>query len=153
MIDEAPDDQYWMRQALQWAHHAASQGEVPVGALVIKDSNLLAAGWNQPISACDPTAHAEIMVLRQAAQQLGNYRLLDTTLYVTLEPCAMCAGALIQARVKRVVYGAGDSRNGACGSVFEVLRNPQLNHQAQVTGGVLAADCAEVLRRFFRARR
>ena len=151
-------DQYWMRQALQLAHHAAVHQEVPVGALLIDPQRplglqLLAQGWNQPITACDPTAHAEIIALRLAAQRVGNYRLLGSTLYVTLEPCAMCAGALVQARVARVVYGAGDSRNGACGSVFDVLRSPTLNHQAQITAGVLAADCAELLRRFFRARR
>lgn len=151
-------DQYWMRLALQLAHHAAVHQEVPVGALLIAPQRpvgrqLLAQGWNQPISNCDPTAHAEIVTLRQAARAGGNYRLMGSTLYVTLEPCAMCAGALVQARVARVVYGAGDSRNGACGSVFDVLRNPGLNHQAQITSGVLAAECAELLRRFFRARR
>jgi tRNA(adenine34) deaminase len=147
------DDAYWMARALTLAQRAFEVGEVPVGAVLIKNGVLVSAGYNQPISACDPSAHAEIIALRKAAQKLSNYRLPGTTLYVTLEPCAMCAGALIQARVERVVFGAGDSRNGACGSVFNVLQSDRLNHQAEVMGGVLAEDCADLLRVFFRRKR
>ena len=142
-----------MQRALALARQAAAQEEVPVGAVLVRDGVVLGEGANRPIGACDPTAHAEILALRAAAERAGNYRLPGSTLYVTLEPCAMCAGALVQARVARVVYGAGDSRNGACGSVFDVLRSPTLNHRAEITGGVLAEDCAGLLRDFFRARR
>ncbi len=142
-----------MHRALGLARLAGQAGEVPIGALLVRTGTVLGEGWNQPIAASDPTAHAEVVALRQAARLVGNYRLPGSTLYVTLEPCAMCAGALIQARVARVVFGAGDSRHGACGSVFDVLRNPTLNHRAEVLGGVLAEDCAELLREFFRARR
>lgn len=148
-----PSDHYWMARALMQARRAAELGEVPVGAVLVRAGEALAEGWNQPISACDPTAHAEIVALRQAARRAGNYRLPGCVLYVTLEPCAMCAGALLQARVARLVFGAGDSRHGACGSVFDLLRQPALNHRAEVCGGVLAADCAEMLRVFFRQRR
>ena len=155
--DAAPSrfvsDQDWMARALSLAQRAAELGEVPVGALLVRGQTCLAEGWNQPISARDPTAHAEIMALRTAARRAGNYRLPGSTLYVTLEPCAMCAGAIIQARVQRIVYGAGDSRNGACGTVFNVLQNPALNHRAEITAGVLADECAGLLRGFFRARR
>lgn len=146
-------DRHWMQRALALARRAEQAGEVPIGALLIRAGTVLGEGCNRPISSCDPTAHAEVIALRQAARLVGNYRLPGSTLYVTLEPCALCAGALVQARVARVVFGAGDSRNGACGSVFDVLRNPALNHQAEVTGGVLAGDCAELLRGFFRDRR
>lgn len=144
---------YWMARALTLASRAAELGEVPVGAVLVKNDEIFGQGYNQPISANDPTAHAEVISLRQAALKVGNYRLPDTTLYVTLEPCAMCAGAILQARVAKVVYGAGDSRNGACGSVFNVLQNETLNHHADVQGGVLAIECAALLRDFFRARR
>lgn len=146
-------DCQWMARALTLAQRAAELGEVPVGAVLVRAGEMLGEGWNQPISACDPTAHAEIVALRQAAGRVGNYRLPGSVLYVTLEPCAMCAGALLQARVARVVFGAGDSRNGACGSVFDVLRQPGLNHRADVCAGVLASDCADLLRGFFRRRR
>jgi tRNA(adenine34) deaminase len=142
-----------MQKALALAQQAAEHGEVPVGALVVMDNRIIGAGYNRSISACDPTAHAEVMALRQAATHLGNYRLIDTTLYVTLEPCPMCAGALIHARVGRVVFGASDPRSGAAGSVFNILQSEVLNHRAEVTGGVLADECSALLRDFFRARR
>ena len=142
-----------MGRALALAQRGAELGEVPVGAVLVRAGEVVGEGWNQPISACDPTAHAEIVALRQAATRIGNYRLPACVLYVTLEPCAMCAGALLQARVARVVYGAGDSRNGACGSVFDVLRQPGLNHRADVQSGMLGDECARLLRSFFRQRR
>lgn len=148
-----PRDIFWMRRALTLADRAEAAGEVPVGAVLVRDDELLAEGWNQPISAHDPTAHAEIVALRAAALKVGNYRLAQTTLYVTLEPCPMCAGALVHARIARVVYGAPDPRTGAAGSVFNLLESPLLNHRAQITGGVLAEDCGERLRGFFSARR
>jgi len=146
-------DEYWMRRALQLAQYAQSKGEVPVGALLIKDNILIAEGWNQPISSNDPTAHAEIVALREAARRLGNYRLVDTELYVTLEPCIMCTGALMHARVKRLVYGAKDPKGGADLSVFQLLRDDRFNHRIQVTDGVLAGECGQILTRFFQARR
>jgi tRNA(adenine34) deaminase len=146
-------DEYWMRKALQLATHAESLGEVPVGAVLVKDNQLVAEGWNQPISSNDPSAHAEMVVLRKAGQRLENYRLVDTVLYVTLEPCVMCAGALIHARVKRVVYGASDPKAGADESVFKILRDDRFNHRIEVTGGILAEECGQVLSRFFQAKR
>lgn len=136
------------------AQRAATEGEVPVGAILVLDNAVIGEGWNRPIGAHDPTAHAEIQALRDAGQRLGNYRLPGTTLYVTLEPCVMCAGAIIHARVDRVIYGAPDPKAGACGSVFELLpSNSRFNHRTDCRGGVLAEDCAEILRAFFRARR
>lgn len=149
----APEDIVWMRQALALAKRAVAEGEVPVGAVVVKDGVAIGEGWNRPIAAHDPTAHAEIQALRAAAARIGNYRLVDTTLYVTLEPCAMCAGAMVHARVRRVVYAAPDPRTGAAGSVFNLLQAPRLNHQAEVCGGVLAEESAALLREFFQARR
>ena len=146
-------DSHWMRRALRLAERAAAAGEVPVGAVLVRGSECIGEGWNRPIGACDPTAHAEMVALRAAAAHVGNYRLVDSTLYVTLEPCSMCAGAMVHARVARVVYGAADPRSGSAGSVFDVLRSTVLNHQAEVTGGVLAEECARLLREFFRARR
>ena len=146
-------DKYWMRRALVLAQCAATAGEVPVGAVLVLDNETLGEGWNRPISACDPTAHAEIVALRAAAARLGNYRLVNSTLYVTLEPCAMCAGAMIQARVGRVVFGAHDPRAGAAGSVFNVLQSERLNHRAVLESGILAEDCGVLLRDFFRVRR
>lgn len=146
-------DRYWMAQALDLAQQASAAGEVPVGAVLVRGEALIGAGWNQPIGACDPTAHAEVLALRAAAARVGNYRLVDSTLYVTLEPCPMCAGALVQARVARVVFGAVDPRAGAAGTVFNVLQSARLNHRAEVTGGVLAEGCGTLLRDFFRARR
>jgi tRNA(adenine34) deaminase len=142
-----------MSQALLLAQQAAEAGEVPVGALIVMDDRLIGSGYNRSIGACDPTAHAEILALRQAATHLGNYRLVDTTLYVTLEPCPMCAGALIHARVGRVVFGAKDPRSGAAGSVFNILQSDALNHRAEVTDGVMTDECSTLLRDFFRARR
>jgi tRNA(adenine34) deaminase len=152
----APNDErdsYWMRQALALARRAAATGEVPVGAVLVVGDEALSEGWNQPIGACDPTAHAEIVALRAAAARLGNYRLPGGTLYVTLEPCPMCAGALVHARVARVVFGASDPRAGAAGTVFDLLQAAALNHRAEVTGGLLAEECGMLLREFFRARR
>lgn len=147
------DDQYWMAQALECARQAELQGEVPIGAVLIKDSQLIASAWNQTITATDPSAHAEVVVLRQAAKAIGNYRLLDTTLYVTLEPCAMCAGALIQARIDRLVFGAFDPRAGAVQTVFQILDEKQLNHQVAWQGGVLQQECSKQLKAFFASKR
>jgi tRNA(adenine34) deaminase len=146
-------DEDWMRYALQLAQRAALQGEVPVGAVLVQDNQVLGEGWNQPISLNDPSAHAEMLAMRAAGQAAANYRLPNTTLYVTLEPCSMCAGAMIHARIARVVFGAYDPKTGAAGSLFSVLNDPRHNHQVQISGGVLAEECAEVLRAFFRERR
>ncbi len=149
-----PDaDRRWMGHALRQAESAGARGEVPVGAVLVRDGRLVGAGRNHPVAACDPSAHAEIAALRQAGARLGNYRLPDTTLYVTLEPCAMCAGAIVQARVARVVFGAADPKAGAAGSVFDVLVSGRLNHRPQCQGGVLAERCGQLLQSFFRARR
>ncbi|MBL8258964.1 MAG: tRNA adenosine(34) deaminase TadA [Candidatus Competibacteraceae bacterium] len=146
-------DRRWMRAALELARLAERAGEVPVGAVLVRDGQALGEGWNRPIGACDPTAHAEVVALRAAAARAGNYRLPGSVLYVTLEPCPMCAGAIVQARVARLVYGAADPRAGAAGSVFNLLQAPALNHQAEFRGGVLAEECAGLLQAFFRARR
>lgn len=146
-------DDDWMQRALDEARAAAAAGEVPVGAVVVKDGALLASGRNTPIAQHDPSGHAEINALRAAARTLGNYRLDDCTLYVTLEPCAMCAGAMLHARLARVVFGAADPKTGAAGSVVDLFAQPRLNHQTTVQGGVCAAACAEPLQQFFRARR
>jgi tRNA(adenine34) deaminase len=146
-------DYKWMREALSLARQAEAAGEVPVGAVLVKDGALVGSGWNQPIGAHDPTAHAEVMAMRAAAQKLGNYRLIGTTLYVTLEPCAMCAGALVHARVARLVYGATDPKTGAAGSVFDLVRTDKLNHRLEVEGGVLAEECGGLLRDFFSRKR
>lgn len=143
----------WMRCALELARKAALMGEVPVGALLVKDNELVAEGWNQPIQQCDPTAHAEIIVLRKAAKQMNNYRLPNTTLYTTLEPCAMCAGAIIHARVQRLVFGAYDNRAGAAGSVLNLFDTPELNHRVVYEGGILTLESVKLLQTFFRARR
>lgn len=146
-------DIYYMRRALELARRAEAAGEVPIGALVVLEGEAIGEGCNQPIGANDPTAHAEIVALRAAAARCGNYRLSGATLYVTLEPCAMCAGAIVQARLARVVYGAADPKAGAAGSVFQLLDSPALNHRAAIAGGVLAEECGEMLKRFFQARR
>jgi tRNA(adenine34) deaminase len=147
-------DESLMRRALELAHAAARDGEVPVGAVLTgPDGAILAEAANSPIRANDPTAHAEIVVLREAGRRVGNYRLPGTTLYVTLEPCAMCAGALVHARVSRLVFAAADPKAGACGSVFDVVRSERLNHRVEVTPGVLRRDSAELLKAFFLARR
>jgi tRNA(adenine34) deaminase len=143
-----------MEQALACAREAESAGEVPVGAVIVAATGaVLARAANAPIARHDPTAHAEMLALRAAGQVLGNYRLPGCALYVTLEPCAMCVGALVHARIARIVYGAPDPKTGACGSVFDLAASPRLNHRIEVTGNVLADDCAALLRRFFAARR
>jgi tRNA(adenine34) deaminase len=152
MTPEAHDAAY-MHRALELARHAEEAGEVPVGALVVLNDEIIGEGWNQPIVAHDPTAHAEIVALRAAAARVRNYRLSDAVLYVTLEPCAMCAGAMVHARIARVVYGAADPKSGAAGSVFNLLETSTLNHRAQVIRGVLAEECGKMLRTFFAARR
>ena len=146
-------DQQWMRRALELAARGAQSGEVPVGAMLVRDGAALAAGWNRPIGGCDPSAHAEIEVLRRAAAELGNYRLPGSTLYVTLEPCVMCVGALLHARVERLVYGAAEPKTGAVCSAFELLNSPRHNHRVVVTGGVLEAECRAQLQSFFARRR
>ena len=143
-----------MREALVLAQRATGEGEVPVGAVLVRDGAVIGTGWNRPIASHDPTAHAEICALRDAAQRVGNYRLPGTTLYVTLEPCPMCAGAIVHARVERVVFGASDPRSGAAGSVFDLLpSDARFNHRTLCDGGVLAQECGDLLRAFFRARR
>lgn len=152
-VSPSEEDEYWMRHALGLAQRAEEEDEVPVGACIIKHGELIAEGWNRPIGDTDPTAHAEIMAMRAAAKTLNNYRLLDTTLYVTLEPCPMCAGAIIHARIKRVVFAAADPRAGAAGSVVDLFSNPAFNHRVDALGGVAAAESAERLQAFFRRRR
>lgn len=147
------NDEDWMQYALSLAKKAEQQDEVPVGAILVMDDECIAEGWNKPISSNDPTAHAEIMILRAASEQLQNYRLPGTTLYVTLEPCMMCVGALIHARVARVVYGATDPKAGAAGSVFELLGTDKLNHKIEITRGVMKDECASLLTSFFQRRR
>lgn len=142
-----------MEGALDEARAAAAAGEVPIGAVVVTGGEIVARGQNRVLRDVDPTAHAEIIAMRAAAQAIGNYRLIDCELFVTLEPCAMCAGAMIHARLGRVVYGAADPKAGAAGSVLQVLNHPRLNHQMRVTAGVLAEDCGALLRDFFRERR
>jgi tRNA(adenine34) deaminase len=152
MIDLAQDE-HCMREALALAREAAAAGEVPVGAVVVKDAKVIGRGFNAPISSRDPSAHAEIRALRQAAQALGNYRLAGCSLYVTLEPCAMCAGAIMHARIERAVFGASDPKTGACGSIVNLFAEPRLNHHTEVAGGVLAAETGRLLSDFFAARR
>jgi tRNA(adenine34) deaminase len=142
-----------MRHALKLAHRAQELGEVPVGAVVVRGEEVVAEGWNQPIAAHDPSAHAEMVAMREAAAAARNYRLGGLTLYVTLEPCVMCAGAIIHARIARVVFGAADPRAGAVHSLYDVISQPRLNHRPQWTGGVLAEECGALLQEFFRARR
>ncbi len=146
-------DEYWMRQALSLAQRAQEEGEVPVGALLVLDNQVIGEGWNRPIGRHDPTAHAEIMALRQGGAVLQNYRLLNATLYVTLEPCVMCAGAMVHSRIRRLVYGAADEKTGAVGSLVDILRHPGMNHQVDIVSGVLAEECAATLSNFFRMRR
>jgi tRNA(adenine34) deaminase len=150
---EMETDIAFMQMALEEARAAAAAGEVPIGAVLVHDGKVLSRSGNRTIRDCDPTAHAEIIVIREAARLLGNYRMAGTTLYVTLEPCSMCAGAMIQARIPRLVYGADDPKGGAVRSCFEILTNATLNHQVEVVPGLLAADCASVLQSFFAARR
>lgn len=152
-MEQQTQDLVFMQQALSQAHNAWALGEVPVGALVVREGQVIATGFNQPIGTHDPTAHAEIMALRAAATVLGNYRLPGCTLYVTLEPCTMCAGAMMHARLARVVYGAADPKTGACGSVVDLFAQEKLNHHTEVVGGVLEQECGGLLKEFFAERR
>ena len=153
--DPTPDeaDERWMCEALAEARAAQARGEVPVGAIVVKDGAIVGRGGNATIASSDPTAHAEIVALRDAGRALRNYRLAGCALYVTIEPCAMCAGAILHARIERVVFGARDPKTGACGSVVDLFATPRLNHHASVTAGVLGAECGRMLSDFFGARR
>jgi tRNA(adenine34) deaminase len=146
-------DQEYMQAALELAAQAAQAGEVPVGAVVVKDGMIIGRGSNAPIARHDPSAHAEIQAMRDAAKNLGNYRLVGCQLYVTIEPCAMCAGAIQHARIARLVYGAADLKTGACGSVINLMAEPRLNHHTEVTAGVMARECGEIMSRFFASRR
>lgn len=152
-MSDSETDIAWMRQAINLADQAETLGEVPVGAVLVQSGKCIATGWNQPITTHDVTAHAEVIALRSACVALKNYRLPNTTLYVTLEPCLMCVGSLIHARVSRVVYGATDYKAGAAGSVFDLLATDKLNHRITVTAGVLAEECGALLQAFFRNRR
>ncbi len=151
-MNDEPDLRY-MQRALELARRGAARGEVPVGAVLVHDGRIVGEGFNRPICSHDPTGHAEMIALREGAETLGNYRLGGTTLYVTLEPCIMCAGAIVHARVSRLVFGAADPKGGAAGSVFDLFASSRINHRVKVEGGLLAAECGEVLREFFRARR
>jgi tRNA(adenine34) deaminase len=150
---ELHPDELWMEEALRCAQRALEAAEVPVGAVVVCNGQVVGRGWNRNIAASDPTAHAEVMALREAGAAVGNHRLEGCDLFVTIEPCAMCSGALVHARIRRLVYGADDSKAGAVHSVMQVLNHPQLNHKIEVLGGVLAGRCAEVLQSFFKNRR
>lgn len=150
---QTADDAAYMRRALELAQRARDAGEVPVGAVVVQGARIIGEGWNRPISSADATSHAEIEAIRIANRTLGNYRLAETTLYVTLEPCAMCVGAIFHARIARVVFGAADAKTGAAGSVVNLFDDPRLNHHAGVEGGVLADECGALLKRFFAGKR
>ncbi len=149
----AHTDEYWMQRALELAARAEAEGEVPVGAVIVKDDELISEGWNQPVQSHDPSAHAEIIAIRKAGIALDNYRLINTTLYVSLEPCCMCVGAIIHARVKRLVYGAFDPKTGAAGSAFGLLQSGKHNHRVEVDGGLLADQAKMQLQNFFRQKR
>ena len=155
MTDPSAADQHWMRHALALAERAEREDdEIPVGAVLVSaEGEVLGEGWNRNITECDPTAHAEIVAMREAGRRLGNHRLLGATLYITLEPCAMCAMAMVHARIARVVYGASDPKTGAAGSVFDLLADPRHNHRVEVTGGVLADEAGARLTNYFRAKR
>ncbi len=153
MMNTQQGDEFWMRHALQLAGRAEAEGEVPVGAVLVLGDRVIGEGWNRSIGRQDPTAHAEIMALRQGGEVLGNYRLVDTTLYVTLEPCVMCAGAMIHGRVGRLVFGARDEKTGAAGSLCDILHHPGMNHLVDITPGVLEQECSSRLSAFFRGRR
>lgn len=148
-----PVHQKWMQHALKLAERSRDEGEVPVGAVIVQDNELIAEGWNQPIAGHDATAHAEIMAIREAGKALNNYRLPNTTLYVTLEPCTMCAGAIIHARIASVVFGAPDPRTGSAGSAIDIFTQDYHNHRVDVEGGIMQEECGQILRDFFRARR
>ena len=147
------DDEAFLREAMSEAHYAQLSGEVPVGAVIVRDGVVLARGRNRVITDSDPTAHAEIVAMREAGRLIGNYRLENCNLYSTLEPCAMCAGAILHARIRRLVYAASDPKAGACGSVLQVINHPKLNHRVEVTAGVLSDECSALVSNFFRARR
>ncbi|MGB1479312.1 MAG: tRNA adenosine(34) deaminase TadA [Marinobacter salsuginis] len=153
MSEVAAEDEYWMNRALQLAGEASTKGEVPVGAVVVLDGKEIGAGFNAPISGCDPTAHAEIRALRDAAARVGNYRLPDATLYVTLEPCTMCVGAIVHGRISRLVYGAAEPKAGAIESARRTLEEPHLNWDVTAVGGVLSDQCSRVISEFFSRRR
>ena len=153
MSDPRHVDERWMRHALKLARRAQELGEVPVGAVVVKGDEVVAEGWNRPIASHDPSAHAEMVAMREAAATLKNYRLGGLALYVTLEPCVMCAGAIVHARIARLVFGASDPRAGAVHSLYDVIARPRLNHRPDWTGGVLGEECGALLQEFFRARR
>ena len=153
MLTRMDADIELMEQALEEARVSAAAGEVPIGALLVREGQIIARSGNRTIRDCDPTAHAEMVVLREGSRKLGNYRLAGTTLYVTVEPCSMCAGGMIQARVPRLVYGCDDPKGGAVRSCFEMLNHPRLNHRVEVTAGILANECAAILQSFFAARR
>lgn len=153
MSEVTAEDKYWMTRALQLAGQAAAKGEVPVGAVVVLDGKEVGAGFNAPISGCDPTAHAEIRALRDAAARVGNYRLPDATLYVTLEPCTMCVGAIVHGRISRLVYGASEPKAGAIESARRTLEEPHLNWDVTAVGGVLSGQCSQVISEFFSRRR
>jgi tRNA(adenine34) deaminase len=153
MSSDMSSDSHYMQEALALAQAAGRANEVPVGAVLVADGKIIGRGSNAPIATNDPTAHAEIQAIRAAATAIGNYRLVDTTLYVTLEPCPMCAGAMVHARVGRLVYGCADPRSGSAGSVYDLVRSEQLNHRLEVTAGVLEDECRELLQGFFRQRR
>ena len=146
-------DEIWMEEALREAQRALALGEVPVGAVVVYEGRIVGRGCNRPLTSNDPTAHAEILALREAGQTIGNYRLLDCDLYVTVEPCAMCAGAITHARIRRLIYGAEDPKAGAVHSMLQVLNHPKLNHKVEVAAGVLAARCMDLMQTFFREKR
>jgi tRNA(adenine34) deaminase len=150
---QAELDRQFMQQALEQAQLAALAGEVPVGAVLVRDGQVISKGFNRPITNSDPSAHAEMMAMRAAAQDESNYRLPGTTLYVTLEPCTMCAGAMLHARIERLVFGAADPKTGAAGSVLNIFSEKQINHQTQVEGGIMGVECGQVLRDFFKERR
>ncbi len=152
-MTEPFDDQYWMEQALVYAKQAEQLDEIPVGAIIVKDNQLISAGYNRSITDNDPSAHAEMIAVREAGKVLNNYRLIDCTLYVTLEPCSMCAGLLVHSRIKRLVFGAADAKTGSAGSIMNLLQEPRLNHQVEITGGVLETQCAEIISSFFKRRR
>jgi tRNA(adenine34) deaminase len=151
--EQLTSDELWMEEALRAAQRAGEAGEVPVGAVVVRHGKIVGRGWNLNLSNSDPTAHAEVVALREAGAAIGNHRLGECELFATIEPCTMCAGALIHARINRLVYGADDAKAGAVGSVLDVINHPQLNHRMEVRKGVLAGRCADVLQAFFRAKR
>jgi len=152
-MNEPIDDSYWMELALDYALKAQALNEIPVGAVVVKDNKLIAAGYNRSITDNDPSAHAEMIAVREAGKVLNNYRLIDCTLYVTLEPCSMCAGLLVHSRINRLVFGASDAKTGSAGSIMNLLQEPRLNHQVEVCGGVLAQQCGNTISEFFKNRR